>query len=138
MGCLAMVEGKSTHPLPLTGSWRSRISYINTYIHTYIASISKLLCLTPILVSEDFDGSSVATVCLPWERHCFKEGSYDRYQSTPVVAPWPAVIAPKFKAFGKAWEFPLASLKFPPAHVPTPEGWKAELALADLNPQSFD
>ena len=30
-----MVEGKSTHPLPLTGSWRSRISYIHTYIHTY-------------------------------------------------------------------------------------------------------
>ena len=24
-----MVEGKSTHPLPLTGSWRSRISYIH-------------------------------------------------------------------------------------------------------------
>ena len=29
----AMVEGKSTHPLPLTGSWWSRISYIHTYIH---------------------------------------------------------------------------------------------------------
>ena len=28
-----MVEGKSTHPLPLTGSWQSRISYIHTYIH---------------------------------------------------------------------------------------------------------
>ena len=27
-----MVEGKSTHLLPLTGSWRSRISYIHTYI----------------------------------------------------------------------------------------------------------
>ena len=26
-----MVEGKSTHPLPFTGSWQSRISYIHTY-----------------------------------------------------------------------------------------------------------
>ena len=32
---------------------------------------------------------------------------------------------------------PLASLRFPPAHVPTPEGWKAELALTDLTPQSL-
>ena len=50
---------------------------MHTYIHTYIASVSELLCLTPILVSEDFEGSSVATVCLPWERHCFKDGSYE-------------------------------------------------------------
>ena len=113
-------------------------THIYTYIHTYIASVSELLCLTPILVSEDFEGSSVATVCLPWERHCFKDGSYDRYQSTNVVAPWPASIAPKFKALGKAQEFPLASLRFPPAHVPTPKGWKAELALTDLTPQSFN
>ena len=42
--------------MPLTGSWRSRISYI----HTYVASVSELLCLIPILV-----GSSVATVCPP-------------------------------------------------------------------------
>ena len=27
-----MVEGKSTHPLPLTGSWGSRVSYIHTYV----------------------------------------------------------------------------------------------------------
>ena len=44
-----------------------------------------------------------------------------------VVAPWPTAIAPKFKALGKAWEFP-------PTHVPTPEGWKAELTLTDLTP----
>ena len=31
-GLSAMVEGKSTHPLPLTRSWQSRISYIHTYI----------------------------------------------------------------------------------------------------------
>ena len=39
MGCLAMVEGKSTHPLPLTGSWRSRISYIHTYIQEHFLSV---------------------------------------------------------------------------------------------------
>ena len=31
-----MVEGKSTHPLPLTVSWRSRISCIHAYIHVYM------------------------------------------------------------------------------------------------------
>ena len=31
-----MVEGKSTHPLPLTASWRSRISCIHAYIHVYM------------------------------------------------------------------------------------------------------
>ena len=127
MACLAMVEGKSTHPLPLTGSWWSRISYI--------ASVSELLCFTPILVSEDFEGSSVATVCPPWERHCFKDGSYDHYQSTIVVAPWPTAIAPKFlRPLVRPGSSLLASLRFPPAHVPTPEGWKAELALTDLTP----
>ena len=30
--------------------------------NTYIASVSGLLCLIPILVSEDVEGSSVATV----------------------------------------------------------------------------
>ena len=103
----------------------------------YIVSVSELLCLIPILVSENVKGNIVATVC-PWERHCFKDSSHNHYQSSTVVAPWPAVIAPKFKAVGKAWEFPLASLRFPPAHVPTPEGWKAELTLTDLTPQSFD
>ena len=34
MGSSAMVEGKSTHPLPLPGSWWSH-TYIQ-YIHTYI------------------------------------------------------------------------------------------------------
>ena len=57
----------------------------------------------------------------PWERHCFKDGSYDRYQSTTIVAPWPAAIAPKFKALGKAREFPLASLRFPP-YLPWKDG----------------
>ena len=51
-----------------------------------------------------------------------------------MVAPWPAAIAPKYKALSKAWEFPLASLRFPPALVPTPEEWKAELTLTDLTP----
>ena len=75
----------------------------------------------------------------PWERHCFKDGSYDRYQRTTVVAPWPAAIAPKFlRPLVRPGSSPLASLRFPPAHVPTPEGWKAELALTDLTPQSFD
>ena len=55
-----------------------------------------------------------------------------------MAAPWPAAIAPKFKALGKAWAFPPGKPKFPPAHVPAPEGWKAELALTDLTPQSFD
>ena len=36
MGCSARVEGKSTQPLPLTGSWQFQISYINTYIHIYV------------------------------------------------------------------------------------------------------
>ena len=72
-------------------------------IHTYIHC--ELLCLTPILVSEDFKWSSVATVCPPWERHCFKDGSYNHYRSSTMVAPWPTVIAPKFKALGKAREF---------------------------------
>ena len=38
----------------------SYLTTIHTYIHTYIVSISELLCLIPILV-----GSSVATVCPP-------------------------------------------------------------------------
>ena len=61
----------------------------------------------------------------PWERHCFKDGSYDRYQSTTVVAPWPAAIAPKFfKALGKAWEFPPGKPKVPPLlmYLPRKDG----------------
>ena len=58
-------------------------------------------------------GSSVATVCPP-ERDCFKDGSYDRYQSTTVVAPWPAAIAPKFlRPLVRPGSSPLASLRFP-------------------------
>ena len=57
---------------------------------------------------------------------------------TTLVAPWPAAIAPKFKAFGKVQEFPPGKPKVPPAHVPTQEGWNAELTLTDLTPQSFD
>ena len=38
----------------------SYLTTLHTYIHTYIASISELLCLIPILV-----GSFVATVCPP-------------------------------------------------------------------------
>ena len=53
------------------------------------------------------------------ERHCFKDGSYDRYQSTTVVAPWPAAIAPKFKALGKAQEFPPGKPNAPPANSGT-------------------
>ena len=75
---------------------------------------------TPILVSEDFEGSFVATVCPSWERHCFKDGSYDHYQSTTVVAPWPAAIAPKFKALGKAQEFPSGKPKVPPCSCTYP------------------
>ena len=66
-------------------------------------------------------------MCPSWERHCFKDGSYDHYQSSTVVATWPTAIAPKFKALGKAREFP-------PAHVPTSEEWKAELTLTDFPP----
>ena len=32
---------------------------------------------------------------------------------TTIVAPWPAEIAPKFKALGKAQEFSLVSVRFP-------------------------
>ena len=116
--------------------YNGRVTYIHTYIHTYIVNLSELLCLIPILV-----GSSVATVCPPERDTAFKDGSYDRYQSTTVVAlyPWPAVIAPKFlRPLVRPGSSPLASLRFPPAHVLTPEGWKAELALTDLTPQSFD
>ena len=56
----------------------------------------------------------------PQERHCFKDSSYDRYQSSTVVATWPAAIAPKFNALGKAQEFPLASLRFPPCSCTYP------------------
>ena len=38
-----MVEGKSTHPLPLTGSWQSRISYIHTYIHKFSSHVEGFL-----------------------------------------------------------------------------------------------
>ena len=51
-----MVERKSTHPLPLTGSWRSRISYIHTYKCTKCRicsrseeSIFYLVCSCPVL-----------------------------------------------------------------------------------------
>ena len=134
-------RGREKYP-PTALNWVFAVlNFIHTYIHTYIASVSELLCLTPILVSEDFEGSSVATLCLPWERHCFKDGSYDCYQSTTVVAPLPAEIAPKFKALGKAWEFPPGKSKAPLCSIPTPEGWKAELALTDFDPpphKSFD
>ena len=43
----------------------SCLHYGNLQANIYIASISELLCLPPIPVSEDFEGSSVATVCPP-------------------------------------------------------------------------
>ena len=93
-----------------------------------LASISKLLCLIPILVSEDVEGSSVATVCPPWKRHCFKDGSYDRYQSSTIVAPWPTTIASKFKSLGKGRELPPGKPKvLPPALVKS-----VQSALSDL------
>ena len=70
----------------------------------------------------------------PWERHCFKDGSYDRYQSSTVIAAWPPAIAPKFKALGKAQEFPPGKPKVPPYSCTYPGRMKAELALTDLIP----
>ena len=70
MGCSAMVEGKSTESH--SEHWRATLLDPHTTGELYSHCMS------------------------PWERHCFKDGSYDHYQNTTVVAPWPAVIAPKF------------------------------------------